>query len=145
MRRAVTILWTAYLALLCGCARQPVVSDGFKGISHEDIQPAHPNDPRFPTLEQWRCAVQLGREYAVRNLRLTQAQIANLKADAGMILTKENVKSLVLNFYDPRRYPEDRYLYYGWLEPMLGGFPTYFRITIDLQTWKVTGHYASPE
>jgi len=28
---------------------------------------------------------------------------------------------------------------------MMGGFPSYFRITVNLHSWKVVDHYASRE
>jgi len=83
---------------------------------------------------------QIGRSYAFRQLGLSKSQLEKMKSDfTGCI--RNGKRTLWIQFYDPSFHPP---LPEG-LEAILGGFPTYFTVSIDMDTWTVINHYASPE
>jgi hypothetical protein len=51
-------------------------------------------------------------------------------------------REMTIEFYDPEVFHTDKD---GFFEAMMGGFPSYFRITVDIQAWKVVDHYTSRE
>jgi hypothetical protein len=55
---------------------------------------------------------------------------------------KGGAQQLLIQFYDREVFHP---LPSGGFEAMLGGFPSYFTITVDVQAWKGVHHYASPE
>jgi hypothetical protein len=85
-------------------------------------------------------AEQVARSYAIQSLGLSESQIAKLKANFDGCLV--DGREMMIQFYDPKYLQPNEV---GILEPMLGGFPGYFDITVDIHTWKVVHHYASRE
>jgi len=51
-------------------------------------------------------------------------------------------RAMTIQFYDPKVFHPNTD---GFFEAMMGGFPSYFRITVDTQAWQVVRHYASRE
>jgi hypothetical protein len=100
---------------------------------------------RSPTPEEWRRGVAIAEEYALRELAVPQDQLAKLKPDAGRVRARNGQETLSLDFFDPKKFPETRFTVEGQFIGMYGGFPSFFVVEIDLQTWRVSGHYASRE
>lgn len=101
--------------VLCGCASAPLQK----------------------SADQLR-AEQIARLFAVQSLGLSESQLAKMKADHGL----GDAHEMTIQFYDPKVIHPDKN---GSIWAMDGGFASYFRITVDTQTWKVVRHYASPE
>src|SRR5262245_33251218 len=105
---------TLMCLLLCGCASTP---------------------PKR-TAEAMR-AEQIGRLYAVQALGLSKAQVDRIRTDFGFSL--EDGKAMTIQFYDPKViHPNSD----GFIWAIDGGFPSYFRVTVDTQKWQVKDHYA---
>lgn len=86
-------------------------------------------------------AERVARVYAVESLGLSESQVARMKADFKGYRPAPG-REITIQFYDPTvLLPNPD----GVFPPMMGGFPSYFRITVDIQTWEVVDHYASPE
>jgi len=51
-------------------------------------------------------------------------------------------REMTIQFYDPKVVHPDAD---GSIWAMDGGFPGYFRITVDIQKWQVIDYYASRE
>ena len=86
-------------------------------------------------------AEQIARLYAVQSLGLSEAQVAGMKADhEGFSLA--DGREMTLQFYDPKVFRPSKD---GFFWAMDGGFPSYFRITVDIRKWQVIDHYASRE
>jgi len=100
---------------------------------------------RDPTRKEWSKAVVIGKEFALTHLGFTKDSIGKLKSDRGMVMKKKSKDTILLQFYDPTVFPEDRYAPDGSFSFILGGFPSYFRVTIDMETWQVIDHYACEE
>ena len=100
---------------------------------------------RAPTPQEWNKAVETGRSFALADLGLTQEALGKLKADRGVVWKRGGRDILHLQFYDPEIFPEDRYAQDGLFEAMMGGFPSYFSVSIDVQTGQVVDHYACEE
>ena len=100
---------------------------------------------RRPVPAEWQRAVDATRHYVLSKSLLSPAQLAKLKPDAGFISVRQQREILYLEFYDPVRFPEDKWLIDGHFSPMAGGFPAYFRATIDMRTWQVTDFYGERE
>jgi hypothetical protein len=62
-----------------------------------------------------------------------------MKADF-MGFHRAGKRQLLISFYDPEVFQP---LPSGHFGTMLGGFPSYFTVTVDVQTWQVVDHYAS--
>jgi hypothetical protein len=101
--------------LLCGCASTP---------------------PKR-SAEETR-AEQVGRLFAVDSLGLSKAQVEKMRADFGFSL--EHGRAMTIQFYDPKVFRPNSD---GFFVAMDGGFPSYFRVTVDIQKWQVIDHYAS--
>ena len=83
-------------------------------------------------------AEQVARLFAVESLGLSEPQLARMKADVGL----GDGREMTIQFYDPKVIHPDKN---GSIWAMDGGFPSYLRITVDTETWKVVRRYASPE
>jgi hypothetical protein len=107
--------------------------------------PRATGDPfRSATPEEWQRGVGIAKQYALHQLGLSQDQLSKLKPDVGYVSNRGGREKLELQFYDPKLYPEETDTVQGLFIAMDGGFPTYFRITIDPHSWRVCDHYASP-
>jgi hypothetical protein len=86
-------------------------------------------------------AEQIARLYAVQSLGLSESQVARMKADHDGFSLAEG-REMTIQFYDPKVFHPSKD---GSFWAMDGGFPSYFRITVDIRKWQVTDHYASRE
>ena len=94
--------------VLCGCASAP---------------PAQSTDELR--------AERVARLYAVESLGLSKSQAAKMKADPdGFSLTDGH--EMTFQFYDPKVFHPNKD---GLFWAMDGGFPSYFRITVDIRKW----------
>jgi hypothetical protein len=109
---------TLMTILLCGCASAPSQRNA----------------------DQLR-AEQIARVYAVQSLGLPKSQVARMRADRDSFSLADE-RELTIQFYDLEVIRPNKD---GNIWAMDGGFPSYFRITVDTQTWKVVDRYASPE
>lgn len=96
-----------------------------------------------PTEEDRSRAEQLARRYASRrmSLKVPQKKIEEMKTDHTGWL-KDGKLVIFIQFYDPKVYQPNKD---GFFEIMLGGFPNYFTVTVDVEDWRVVDEYASPE
>ena len=121
------ILTISFLIFCCGCLAK-------LGVKPSQAELWEPTDVIKAKAEQ------IGRSYALRKLDISKAQIDKMKPEfTGWY--KDGKQILWIQFYDPDIYqplPEG-------LEAIVGGFPTYFTISIDADSWKVVDHYASQE
>src|SRR4051794_34298988 len=85
-------------------------------------------------------AEQVARLYAIQSLGLSESQVARMKADHDGFSLVDGRETI--QFYDPKVFHPNRD---GFFEAMDGGFPSYFRITVDIRKWQVIDHYASRE
>ena len=85
-------------------------------------------------------AEQIARLYAVQSLGLSESQLAKMKADHNGFSLVDGRETI--QFYDPKVFHPNKD---GFFEAMLGGFPSYFRVTVDTRKWQVIDHYASRE
>jgi len=94
-----------------------------------------------PTAEEQSKAEELGRWFAYKHLGLSKTDIQKMRADfTGWF---DNGKTILwVQFYDPAFHQP---LSAGGLEGMDGGFPTYFTVSVNVETWTVVDHYASEE
>ena len=96
-----------------------------------------------PTEEEQSRAEQLARWYASNrmSLKLSQEKVEKMKTYyTGRV---EYGKLIIdIDFYDPEVFQPDES---GHFETMLGGFPSYFSVTVDVEAWRVVDDYASPE
>jgi len=100
---------------------------------------------RSPSKAEWSKGDIIARGYAATNLQINSVQLSKIKTDKGYI-SKENGKELLnLQFFDPTKYPEKEYAPDGVFHAIMGGFPAYFCVTIDMSTWQVVSHRASRE
>jgi len=74
---------------------------------------------------------------------LAPEQLARLKPDAGFISIEKEGELLELAFYDPSVFAEQEHVFDGVFLAMDGGFPSYFRATVNLRTWQVSHFYGS--
>jgi hypothetical protein len=96
-----------------------------------------------PTEEEKSRAEQLARWYASNRMRLKlpQEKVEKMKTDyMGYISYGKLV--IYFKFYDPEVFQPDES---GHFETMLGGFPSFFTVTVDVEAWCVVDDYASPE
>ena len=123
--------------LLSGCTTAPTPD----AASSQSGAPE--TDRRFwtATPTERSRAEDIARRYAVAALRLSQAHVAKMKTDCSGHY-KGAAKELWIQFYDAEVFHP---LPSGGFEAMVGGFPRYFTITVDVRAWKVVDHYASPE
>ena len=96
--------------------------------------------PPHRSSDQLR-AEQIARSYAVRSLGLSESQVARMKADHDGFSLADG-REMTIQFYDPKVVHPDAD---GSIWAMDGGFPGYFRITVDIQKWQVIDYYASRE
>lgn len=52
---------------------------------------------------------------------------------------REGKKLLYTQYFDPQKFPD-----WETMGPVLGGFPAYFTVTVDIANETVAEHYASP-
>ena len=96
--------------------------------------------PPHRSSDQLR-AEQIARSYAVRSLGLSESQVARMKTDHDGFSLADG-REMTIRFYDPKVvHPSAD----GFIWSMDGGFPGYFRITVDIQKWQVIACNASPE
>jgi len=99
------------------------------------------NNPEFwtPTQKQISKAKEIASKYAVEKLKVSSKQMERMKFNADGWL-EDDRKILYLQFFDPESYPD-------WedIAGMLGGFPSYFTISVDILNWTVVDHYACEE
>lgn len=83
-------------------------------------------------------AEEIARQYARNELEVAEAQLSRMKVVATGWYEDER-KVLEFEFYNPEYFPD-------WenMSGMLGGFPEYFTIEIDISNWDVLDYYASP-
>ena len=124
-----TILIAVVFCLLAGCATQP---------------PA-PLETRRPTPGELQRAAQVTRDYVLSKSLLSPELFAKLKPDAGFVEVGGHGDSLHLQFYDPLVFPEDKHAPDGLFWAMDGGFPSYFRATVDLRAWRISDFYGCNE
>jgi hypothetical protein len=96
-----------------------------------------------PTEEEKSRAEQLARWYATNRMRLKlpQEQVEKMRTDY-MGTSRYGKLVMIIQFYDPKVYQPNKD---GFFESMFGGFPSYFSVTVDVETWRVVDDYASPE
>ena len=129
---------TVVMLVLAGCA----------GIPQPDTSSWLPTtrDPakgQFwdPTSEEQSRAEQLGRRFAYEKLGLSASDILKMRSD--FIGWFENGKTILhVQFYDPAYHQP---LPDGGFEGMMGGFPTYFSVSVDVEEWEVVDYYADEE
>jgi hypothetical protein len=85
-------------------------------------------------------AEQIARLYAVDSLGLSKSQVARMKADHNSFSVVDGRETI--QFINPKVIHPNRD---GFIDVMDGGFPDYFRITVDIRKWQVVDHYASRE
>ena len=123
------------MLVLCGCATAPK--------TEWRVSQSEPRNDDYriwrPTAGECSRAEAAARLYAVPALRLSETHVAKMKADFTGIHRSGN-RQLLIQFYDPERFQP---LPSCGFEPMLGGFPSYFTVTVDVQIWTVVDHYAS--
>jgi hypothetical protein len=85
-------------------------------------------------------AEQVARLYAVQALGLSKSQVARIKADHNGFSVVDGQETI--QFYDPNVFHPNSD---GLFEALTGGFPSYFRITVDIRKWQVINHYGSRE
>ena len=92
-----------------------------------------------PNSQQVSQAEKIARRYAYGELGVTKDQLNQMKAVANGRQIEER-KVIYLQFYDIKHFPD-------WenMSGVEGGFPHYFTIDIDISSWAVIDHYASPE
>lgn len=96
-----------------------------------------------PTEEEKSRAEQLARWYASNrmSLKLPQEKVEKMRTNfRGRV--KYGKLAISIDFYDPEVYQPNED---GQFEIMLGGFPSYFSVTVDVEAWRVVDEYASPE
>jgi len=93
-----------------------------------------------PTAQEKSRAEQISRAYALSDLGLTTLQLKGMVAQFTSWFENDS-PIIYVQFFDPtyRRPSPDLY------EDMLGGFPTYFTVSVNAKSWTVVDHYASPE
>ncbi len=124
MRFFTTIL-IASLAAFGGCA-QPRASQ----LAKYDWQ---------PTPEEVAGARKLAETFVTEHLDVARDELQMRKVSAfGMV--RDGDRLIVLEFFDPQHFPD-------WEEiaGVLGGFPWYFSVTVDLSRGEVVHHYASTQ
>lgn len=121
------ILTISIILFCCGCLAQ-------LGVKPSQAELWEPTDAIKAKAEQ------IGRSYALHILDISKAQLDKMKPEfTGWY--KDGKQILWIQFYDPdihQPLPEG-------LEVIVGGFPTYFTISIDADSWEVVDHYASQE
>jgi hypothetical protein len=122
---------------LCGCAAAP------KAPAPSSQPVAQEVGYRFwsPTASERSRAEDIARRYAAPKLRLSEAHVAKMKTDSTGCY-RAGRRQLFIQFYDPHVFQP---LPSGGFEAMMGGFPSYFTVTVDVQDWAVVDHYASRE
>ena len=111
----------------------------YSGCASSDRNTDLPNNFRQPTEEEHSRAVDVAFAFAEKDLGLFPEHLVKLSPDIGSVWIKENV--IFLQIFNPERFPSvSKSDHVG---AMLGGFPDYFTVTIDLDNWEVVDHYAS--
>ncbi|MGH2271082.1 hypothetical protein ACQ9LF_04715 [Anaerohalosphaeraceae bacterium U12dextr] len=88
--------------------------------------------------EETQQAEVIARKFALEQLNIPQQKLDRMVASArGYQYSK--VTTCVFHFFDPAVYPQ-----WQSITTMLGGFPDYFRITVDMDAMKVSSYYAEP-
>lgn len=110
------------LILLFGCQSEPVI--------HRQYWE--------PSVGQTLKAEKTARRYAIAELGVSEKQVMKMETKVTSWKTDE-ADIIGIGFYDPEHFP-------NWGDiSVLGGFPHYFRISVDSKTGTVVDHYASPE
>lgn len=88
--------------------------------------------------EETQEAEVIARKFALEQLNIPQQKLDRMVASArGYQYSK--VTTCVFHFFDPLVYPQ-----WQSMTTMLGGFPDYFRITVDMDAMQVSSYYAEP-
>ena len=124
-------LLTIAVFLLAGCASRQTVD--YQTVDYRTWE---------PTSLQKSQAAQVTKTYAVDHLGLTTADLDKMVLQfAGGF---QNGKMILrVDFFDPAYHEPLPDI--GLYETVRGGFPTYFSITVEPETWMVIAHYACEE
>jgi len=91
----------------------------------------------IPTDAQILKAKEIARRYAITELKVSDSQLSKMKTK---YWPEEAEKIINIQFYDPEYFPD-------WENGVaaMGGFPSYFRVSVNVKTETVVDHYASEE
>jgi hypothetical protein len=126
--------WSIVTALACVLLGACVTRNAHTTSDFRDVMP-----------QELNRAVEVGKDFARTHLGLTKDALDKLTPDRGMVMKKAGRDTILLQFYDPTVFPAERHAPQGRFIAMLGGFPSYFTVSIDAQTWQVVDHYACKE
>jgi hypothetical protein len=91
-----------------------------------------------PTDDQVNHAEQVARSFALDTFKLDRSFVESMRVlSSGR--THEGNQIIYLRFYHPQHFNSKE------TAIVEGGFPYYFTISVDIESWKVVDSYASPE
>jgi hypothetical protein len=132
---------TILALLLSGCSSP-------RNANTSALPSATPNPPSLAAAKFWTpssfersSAEGIASSYAFSDLGLSPEHIRKMNTNC-IGWHKDGRKELHIQFYDPDVFSPSAD---GFFEPMYGGFPSYFTVTVDVGKWRVVDHYASRE
>ena len=120
---------------ITACCRSSVIS-----LSSFDLGRLKRGEYWNPVFEDKNHGERLARWYVKHKLGVKESQLSILETQVTGRFDNENHRLLCFQFYNPSVFGIDEGI---GVERVLGGFPDYFEVYVDVQAWRVVGHDAS--
>jgi hypothetical protein len=124
---------TIMLMVSCG-------ADVSKGLTGIGAGSSLPELAWIPNHLEKVAAEMISRQFAIYILDVDQAQLDKMEARF-LPIEKGGREILIVNFYDLDKFPSARG---GGAPAVLGGFPFFFSVLLDVESGSVMDSYASP-
>ena len=122
--------------VLCGCATPQAPDSGSPQLAaHVGIQHSY-----SPTCSERSRAEAIARAFAMQTLGVSHDRVSRMRIHRSGGREVSGNCLLYLQFYDPDVFQP---MPSGGFVPVMGGFPDYFTVTVDVQSQTVVDHYAS--